>query len=170
MSPTTVIGREEELATISRLYESERSEFLAIYGRRRVGKSFLVEEALEKKISFMAVGLYQKIDKDNPEKVESYRQKQLAHFYESLQEYGLQKEGNPAPTSWMEALKLLKKLLQSKRTRRKVVFIDELPWLDTPRSNFLKALEMFWDNATSTNRDLIIQGLSGYRTSRQVEI
>ena len=45
MTLSTVIGREEELATISRLYESERSEFLAIYGRRRVGKSFLVEES-----------------------------------------------------------------------------------------------------------------------------
>ena len=70
MNPSSVIGRKEELATISRLYSSERSEFLAIYGRRRVGKSFLIEEALEDKITFMAVGLYQKIDKDNPEKVE----------------------------------------------------------------------------------------------------
>ena len=105
MNPSSVIGREEELATISRLYSSERSEFLAIYGRRRVGKSFLIEEALENKITFMAVGLYQKIDKDSPEKVESYRQKQLAHFYNSLKEYGLS-EGNPSPTSWMEALML----------------------------------------------------------------
>ena len=104
MTSSKVIGREEELATISRLYTSERSEFLAIYGRRRVGKSFLVEEALNKKITFMAVGLYQKIDKDNSERVKSYRQKQLVHFYNSLQEYGLPKEGNPAPTSWMEAL------------------------------------------------------------------
>ena len=60
MNPSSVIGREEELATISRLYSSERSEFLAIYGRRRVGKSFLIEEALGNKITFMAVGLYQK--------------------------------------------------------------------------------------------------------------
>ena len=59
MNPSSVIGREEELATISRLYSSERSEFLAIYGRRRVGKSFLIE-ALGNKITFMAVGLYQK--------------------------------------------------------------------------------------------------------------
>ena len=84
MNPSTVIGREEELNTISRLYESERSEFLAIYGRRRVGKSFLIEEALGEKISFMAVGIYQKIDPDNPEKVESYRQKQLSHFYKGI--------------------------------------------------------------------------------------
>ena len=70
-NPSTVIGREKELAIISRLYQSERSEFLAIYGRRRVGKSFLIEEALRDKISLMAVGMYQKIDQSNPEKVES---------------------------------------------------------------------------------------------------
>ena len=46
MSSPTIIGREEELATISRLYTSERSEFLALYGRRRVGKSFLIEEEM----------------------------------------------------------------------------------------------------------------------------
>ena len=68
MNPSTVIGREEELATISRLYESERSEFLAIYGRRRVGKSFLIEEALENRFSFMTVGLYIKVDKDDEER------------------------------------------------------------------------------------------------------
>ena len=73
MNPSTIIGREEELSTISRLYSSDRSEFLAIYGRRRVGKSFLIEEALENKFTFMTVGLYIKVDKDDTEKVESYR-------------------------------------------------------------------------------------------------
>ncbi|MBO7509912.1 MAG: ATP-binding protein, partial [Bacteroidales bacterium] len=104
MNPSSVIGREEELATISRLYESKKSEFLAIYGRRRVGKSFLIEEALEDKMSFMAVGLFLKIDSSNPEKVESYRQVQLKHFYNSLLEYGLEKDGNPEPTNWLDAL------------------------------------------------------------------
>lgn len=157
MNPSSVIGREEELDTISRLYESGRSEFLAIYGRRRVGKSFLIEEALENKFSFMAVGLYQKIDKDNPEKVESYRKKQLAHFYNSLQEYGLKKEGNPAPTSWMEALGLLKKLLQSKRSKRKVVFIDELPWLAGPQSaELLEELGHFWNSWARKRKDIFL--------------
>ena len=156
MNPSSVIGREEELATISRLYSSERSEFLAIYGRRRVGKSFLIEEALGNKITFMAVGFYQKIDKDSPEKVESYRQKQLAHFYNSLKEYGLS-EGNPSPTSWMEALMLLKKLLQSKRSRRKVVFIDELPWLAGPQSSeLLEELGHFWNSWARKRKDIFL--------------
>ena len=156
MNPSSVIGREEELATISRLYSSERSEFLAIYGRRRVGKSFLIEEALENKITFLAVGLYQKIDKDNPEKVESYRQKQLAHFYNSLQEFGLQKR-SPSPTSWMEAFGLLKKLLQKKRSRRKVVFIDELPWLAGPQSSeLLEELGHFWNSWARKRKDIFL--------------
>ena len=157
MNPSTVIGREEELNTISRLYESERSEFLAIYGRRRVGKSFLIEEALGEKISFMAVGIYQKIDPDNPEKVESYRQKQLAHFYNSLVEYGLSKAGNHAPTNWMEALELLKRLLQRKRARRKVVFIDELPWLAGPQSaELLEELGHFWNLWARKRKDIFL--------------
>jgi AAA+ ATPase superfamily predicted ATPase len=157
MNPSTVIGREEELNTISRLYESERSEFLAIYGRRRVGKSFLIEEALGEKISFMAVGIYQKIDPDNLEKVESYRQKQLSHFYNSLIEYGLSKAGNPAPTSWMEALELLKKLLQRKRARRKVIFIDELPWLAGPQSaELLEELGHFWNSWARKRKDIFL--------------
>ena len=156
MNPSSVIGREEEIATISRLFASERSEFLAIYGRRRVGKSFLIEEALENKFSFVAVGLYQKIDHDNPEKVESYRQKQLAHFHNSLVEYGLSKT-NPAPNSWMEALNLLKKLLQSKRARRKVVFIDELPWLAGPQSaELLAELGHFWNSWARKRKDIFL--------------
>ena len=155
--PSTIIGREEELATIKRLYDSERSEFLAIYGRRRVGKSFLIEEAFENKLSFMAVGLYQRVDDSNEEKIESYRQKQLAHFYESLIEYGLPTEGNPSPTSWMEALRLLKKLLSSKRTRRKVVFIDELPWLAGPQSSeLIEELGHFWNSWARKRKDILL--------------
>ena len=157
MNPSSVIGREKELSTISRLYSSERSEFLAVYGRRRVGKSFLIEEALENKFSFIAVGLYQKVDQDNPEKVESYRQKQLAHFYNSLLEYGLSKDGNHSPTNWMEALGLLKKLIQHKRARRKVIFIDELPWLAGPQSSELLAeLGHFWNSWARKRKDIFL--------------
>ena len=157
MTPSTVIGREGELATISRLYESERSEFLAIYGRRRVGKSFLIEEALENRMSFMAVGLYIKIDKDNPEKVESYRQQQIKHFYASLLEHGLPPEGTIPPTNWLEAMGLLKKLLLSKRSRRKVVFIDELPWLAGPQSSeLLSELGHFWNSWARKRKDIFL--------------
>ena len=157
MNPSTVIGREEELATISRLYVSDRSEFLAVYGRRRIGKSFLIEEALENKFSFMTVGLFIKVDKDDAEKVESYRQQQLRHFYSSLLEYGLPQEGNPAPTNWLDAMNLLKKLLLSKRARRKVIFIDELPWLAGPQSSELVSeLGFFWNQWARKRKDIFL--------------
>ena len=157
MSSPTIIGREEELATISRLYTSERSEFLALYGRRRVGKSFLIEEAMENKFTFMTVGLFIKVDKDDAEKVESYRQQQLRHFYSSLLEYGLPEEGNPAPTNWLDAMNLLKKLLLSKRSRRKVVFIDELPWLAGPQSSELVSeLGFFWNQWARKRKDILL--------------
>ncbi len=157
MSSSTIIGREEELATISRLYTSERSEFLALYGRRRVGKSFLIEEAMENKFTFMTVGLFIKVDKDDADKVESYRQQQLRHFYSSLLEYGLPEEGNPAPTNWLDAMNLLKKLLLSKRSRRKVVFIDELPWLAGPQSSELVSeLGFFWNQWARKRKDILL--------------
>lgn len=157
MTTSLVIGREAELSTISRLYSSERSEFLALYGRRRVGKSFLIEEALGNKFTFMAVGMYSKVDKENPEKVESYRQQQLRHFYSSLLEYGLPEEGNPAPTNWLEAMNLLRKLLLGKRARRKVVFIDELPWLAGPQSSELVGeLGFFWNQWTRKRKDIFL--------------
>lgn len=157
MISPTIIGREEELATISRLYTSERSEFLALYGRRRVGKSFLIEEAMENKFTFMTVGLFIKVDKDDAEKVESYRQQQLRHFYSSLLEYGLPEEGNPAPTNWLDAMNLLKKLLLSKRSRRKVVFIDELPWLAGPQSSELVSeLGFFWNQWARKRKDILL--------------
>ena len=157
MSSPTIIGREEELATISRLYTSERSEFLALYGRRRVGKSFLIEEAMENKFTFMTVGLFIKVDKDDAEKVESYRQQQLRHFYSSLLEYGLPEEGNPAPTNWLDAMNLLKKLLMSKRSRRKVVFMDELPWLAGPQSSELVSeLGFFWNQWARKRKDILL--------------
>ena len=157
MSSPTIIGREEELATISRLYTSERSEFLALYGRRRVGKSFLIEEAMENKFTFMTVGLFIKVDKDDAEKVESYRQQQLRHFYSSLLEYGLPEEGNPAPTNWLDAMNLLKKLLLSKRSRRKVVFMDELPWLAGPQSSELVSeLGFFWNQWARKRKDILL--------------
>lgn len=147
MNPSSVIGREEEFATISRLYDSERSEFLALYGRRRVGKSFLIEEALEGKFSFMTVGLYVKVDKDDSEKVECCRQQQLRHFYSSLLECGLPEERTPAPTNWLDAMNLLKKLLVRKRSRRKVVFIDELLWLAGPQSiELVSEPGFFWNH------------------------
>ena len=92
MRTTDIIWRKPELETLKYLYESQKSEFLAIYGRRRVGKSFLIEEAFEGRISFTAVGIFKK-DTDSS----TYKKTQLVHFHECLIEYGLNREDTPVP-------------------------------------------------------------------------
>ena len=87
MKYKNIIGRETEIATLERLYKSQKSEFVAIYGRRRIGKSYLVSEVYGKKILFSAVGTY---IKDDDKSNETYRQLQLDHFFDSLLLAGLE--------------------------------------------------------------------------------
>ena len=137
-----IVGREKEIKELLDLYNSEKAEFVAIYGRRRVGKTFLVDEALRGKITFRHAGL-SPIDEQNRR---NNLKEQLTHFFFSLQMQGL--KGGKCPSSWIEAFFMLAQLLErkSRADRRQVVFIDELPWLDTPRSGFMTAFEGFWNN------------------------
>ena len=103
MAYNNIIGREEEIKSLERILKSSKSEFLAIYGRRRVGKSYLVEEVYRDKIAFRAIGAFIK------EKVErTYKQIQLGHFYESLLDFGMPAD-TQRPTCWREAFRLLRK-------------------------------------------------------------
>jgi hypothetical protein len=131
MAYQSIIGREEEIKKLDKFLKSPKSEFVAIYGRRRVGKSYLVEEVYKDKIVFRAVGAYIK-EKDE----RTYKQNQLDHFYESLLDQGVS-EDTPRPSNWREAFRLLRKYLEGLRTRRRVVFLDELPWLAGPQSSEL---------------------------------
>lgn len=153
MSYANIIGRNNEINRLEKLYKSNKSEFVAIYGRRRVGKSFLVSEVFGKKITFKAVGTYIKNgDKD----YESYRKLQLEHFYDSLRLSGLP-ASEPKPTCWREAFLLLRILLQSKRNKRKIVFIDELPWLAGPQSSeMISELGYFWNSWADSERNIIL--------------
>lgn len=152
MAYANIIGREKEINILNRICNSERSEFVAIYGRRRVGKSFLVSEVFGKKILFKAVGTYLKEDKD----YETYRKIQLEHFYDSLLFSGLSSKESK-PSCWREAFVLLRKVLQKKRIKRKVIFIDELPWLAGPQSSEMIAeLGYFWNSWASTERNIVL--------------
>ncbi len=153
MAYPTIIGREAEIETLDRIYKSRKSEFVAIYGRRRIGKSYLVNEFFKNKIIFSAVGTYVK---DGDKEYESYRKLQLSHFYDSLIIAGLD-SCNPAPTSWREAFLLLRKLLAGKRNRRKVIFIDELPWLAGPQSEeMISELGYFWNSWADSQRNIVL--------------
>lgn len=102
-----IVGRENEISELEYLLGSDKSEFLAVYGRRRVGKSFLVDEVYGSAMAFRTVGVFIKSEELSEE---SYRQKQLKHFYESLLDYGLPAT-TERPTTWLQAFSLLKQLL-----------------------------------------------------------
>ena len=138
-----LIGRKEELTKLKEAYESGYSEFIAVYGRRRVGKTFLIREAFNYNFTFSHTGISQKNTRA-----------QLKEFHQSLKRHGA--ENSPVPVNWQEAFDSLISLLERSNDRRKVVFIDEMPWMDAPRSGFLPALEHFWNGWATSRRDILL--------------
>ncbi len=135
-----MIGREWEKQELLRRYQRKKAEFVAIYGRLGVGKTFLIDQTFEDKITFRHTGLSPADDAKTGE-----LSRQLAQFHFTLQRYHVKTDH--CPTSWMEAFFLLETWLEEiDDGSRQVVFLDELPWLDTPRSHFVSALESFWNN------------------------
>jgi uncharacterized protein len=139
-----IIGRTEELSTLRGLFTSRKSEFVAVYGRRRVGKTYLIRSAFENEFSFQMSGL-----------AEATLTQQITNFYVAFQKIS----GKPEvlqPDNWFQAFVQLTDYLESLDTPRKVIFIDELPWFDTHGSGFIQALEHFWNSWASARRDIIL--------------
>ena len=145
-----IIGRKYEIAELKRYYNSGRAEFVAIYGRRRVGKTFLINEVFHDDMIFHHTGL-SPYDRQRRVSLKD----QLQNFCFSLIRHGM--EGMAQPKSWMEAFFMLERFLEtSDNGSRQVVFIDELPWMDTARSGFLTALEAFWNGWGNTRHNLML--------------
>ena len=145
-----MIGRDKEQKELEKLYESGRPELVAIYGRRRVGKTYLVDETFQDRIVFRHAGL-SPLGEDQKGLLKA----QLAHFYNSLKLHGMADIN--CPESWLDAFFLLEKYLQYKDDgTRQVVFLDELPWLDTPRSGFIRAFEGFWNTWGCHRKNLMV--------------
>ena len=156
-----IIGRKREINQLMEIHRSGRPEFVVVYGRRRVGKTFLVRELFAGKMALHHTALSPfELEQDNAELL--YRQ-QLRVFGESLRTAGdYHKE---APEDWIEAFQWLREMLERKpRNRRQVVFIDELPWMDTPRSGFVTAFEHFWNGWGAGRKNLMLI-VSGSATS-----
>lgn len=137
-----MVGRSREITEFNRLYESDESEFVAVYGRRRVGKTYLIRETFADRFAFSHTGL-----------PNATKRQQLAHFRQSLAAYG---SDAPIPKNWLSAFEELKKVVAKDAAKRKIVFIDELPWLDTAKSDFLMALEAFWNEWASARKDIVL--------------
>lgn len=145
-----MIGRSRETKELNRLYESGRAELVAVYGRRRVGKTYLVDETFSGRITFRHAGL-----SPADERSGGLLRAQLDHFYNSLLLHGM--ASCEKPRSWLDAFFLLEKLLQEEDDgSRQVVFLDELPWLDTPKSGFLRAFEGFWNTWGCHRKNLMV--------------
>ena len=138
-----LIGRDNERRILQDALKSEYSQFIAVYGRRRVGKTFLIRESYDYKFAFQFTGA----DK-TPTK------KQLARFRNALKQSGL--KDVPLLASWIDAFYELERYLDSMPEGKKVVFFDELPWMDTPRSGFLSELESFWNGWASARKDIVL--------------
>ena len=148
-----IIGREKEQQRLLELLEKEESQFCVVYGRHRVGKTFLIRETFVNRFAFQHTGLANASKND-----------QLAQFKESLRAAGMIVRRKPK--TWYEAFSLLQEHLASLPAGKKVVFIDELSWLDTPKSNFISALEHFWNGwATARSEKDIVLIVCGSATS-----
>lgn len=138
-----MIGREKEQRELLDLLDKDESQFCAVYGRRRVGKTYLIRETFDNHFAFSHTGLA------NVEK-----EQQLAEFKDSLKRYGAKKIRTPK--DWFEAFHQLEHLLEASEENKKVVFIDELPWMDTTSSNFVSALEHFWNGWANMRKDIVL--------------
>ena len=138
-----LIGREKEQKTLKEAYQAEESKFVAVYGRRRVGKTYLIRESLSSRFTFQHTGYYGGKLAD-----------ELFEFCASLREYGLKEFVKPK--NWLEAFELLKELIRNSTDQRKVIFLDELSWMDTHGSDFIMALEGFWNGWASARKDILL--------------
>lgn len=139
-----IIGRKVEQTQLKNIIESHEAELLAVYGRRRIGKTYLVRNAYEKQLVFEFSGVHN------------------ATLYQQLDAFGIamsKATGFPitTPTSWTHAFTLLTEYLKPLiKKEKKVIFIDEFPWLHTPRSGFMQAFENFWNMWASKEKNLVV--------------
>lgn len=146
-----IIARKREQEELERLYRQTKPEFIVVYGRRRVGKTFLVREYFKGRFAFCHTALSPYDDMESENSLE----RQLLNFHASLLKYG--SEDRMPPGDWLEAFERLITLLEHKTSGgRTVVFIDELPWLDTQKSGFLPAFEHFWNGWGAGRDDLML--------------
>lgn len=133
MKTGAIIGREYETELIRKYCDSPKAELIAIYGRRRVGKTYLIKQYFDNQFDFYFTGSF-----------ETAKNIQLRLFKQELERYSNQKRTRPK--DWFEAFEQLREYLSAIDKDRLIVFLDELPWLDTPKSNFLAAFSYFWNS------------------------
>lgn len=137
-----IIGRKLEIAEFDEMMASPKSEFWVVYGRRRVGKTYLIRQYFNNNFSLYSTGL-----------AEENTALQLANFNAALRQSPYYQEQTDA-NNWMDAFKNLIKILEANPDKKKVIFIDELPWMDTKNSGLISAIDFFWNSWASARNDI----------------
>ncbi len=144
-----IAGRWEEQDIFNKILNSKKAEFIVVYGRRRIGKTYLIKTYFRKHICFEISGMYR-----IPLKT------QLKNFAQSLAKSSGTNIIPAPPESWLDGFHQLENYLESpiikRRKSKQVIFLDELPWLNSPRSEFLSSLENFWNSYGSQKKNLIL--------------
>ena len=148
---SAMIGRTEEQKMLKALLEEEESQFVAVYGRRRIGKTYLIRESFHYSFTFQHTGI-----SNNSLTAGDRMQAQLDKFAESLSEAGFHPTGRLR--TWNEAFNALKQVIIHSQEKKKVIFIDELSWMDTRESGLISALESFWNGwvTARSEKDVIL--------------
>lgn len=140
-----LIGREKEKKILQRALESDEAEMVSVIGRRRIGKTFLVNEVYKDHIAFSVTGIQN-----------APRNEQLRNFANQLKAFAPKALIISPPKDWLDAFFLLIEFLKQKDQQKKmVVFLDELPWMATHKSGFLRGLSYFW-NSWATRQNIIV--------------
>ena len=145
------VGRTAEITTLHSLFNSAQAELVALIGRRRVGKTYLVKNAYKEQFSFHITGVKNATKKE-----------MIKAFVTKIEELSGSKLPLAVPDNWLDAFRILKNyLLSIKSTKKKIVFLDEFPWMDSHKSSFLSAFEFFWNDwAVDQNITVIVCGSS----------
>ena len=138
-----LIERKKETEILQNALNAKESRFVAVYGRRRIGKTFLIREVFGYRFTFQHAGLSRGTMKD-----------QIFEFVSSLKDSGYKFE--KPPKNWLEAFEGLKDVIRNSNEKKKVIFIDELSWMDTPKSNLISAIENFWNGFASARKDVLL--------------
>lgn len=139
-----IIGRTHEVECLKNYASSSKAEFVAVYGRRRVGKTFLINKTFGNQMIFDTSGVLMGEKED-----------QFSAFHQSLRRIGY---SGKLPSNWMDAFFALEQTLTPRldKTKRQVIFIDELPCFDITRTRFVAALGHFWNSWVSRQDNLML--------------